>query len=91
MTTRRELIIDKYSELITSLKNHFTDSLFPPLGEIDLVDLLFFFNLYFKTEENYKTALNDLLQLKNINVNERQFEEIYKIVLPFIVWLKSLQ
>ena len=70
-TTRRELIINKYSELIILLKPHITGSLFPPLGEIDIIDLLFFFNLYLKND-NYKTALSELLQLKNIDVNERE-------------------
>ena len=91
MTTRRELIIDKYSELIILLKPLIAGSLFPPLGEIDIIDLLFFFNLYFKNDTNYKTALSDLLQMKNIDVNESKLNEIYEIVLPFIIWLKSLQ
>ena len=89
--TRKELITTKYNELILSLKDYITASIFPSLEEMDLVDIIFFFNLYFKSETTYKLSLKDLLELKNINVNDKQLDDIYNIVLPFIIWLKTLQ
>lgn len=89
-TTRKELITTKYNHLIFQLNEFIPASIFPSLEEMDLVDVLFLFNMYFKNETLYKSSLKDLIELKNIDINETQLNHIYDIVLPFIVWLKAL-
>ena len=91
MTTRKELITKKYLSLISQLNEFIPASIFPSLDEIDLVDVIFLFNLCFKNESSYKASLKDLIELKNVAVSDAQLNQIYDIVLPFIVWLKALQ
>ncbi len=46
MTTRKELIIKKYIELQNVLnENYQISGLFPSLEDVDVSDLLYFFNL----------------------------------------------
>ena len=88
-TTRKELIIKKYNCLLKSLNNKDIINVLPSLDEMDLADIIYFFNLYFENGY-YKESLLHLLELKDIKLNDEEFDNMYDIVFPFIVWLKYL-
>lgn len=88
-TTRKELIIKKYNCLLKSLNNKDIINVLPSLDEMDLADIIYFFNLYFENGY-YKESLLHLLELKDIKLNDEEFDDMYDIVFPFIVWLKYL-
>lgn len=88
-TTRKEQIIIKYDSLLKSLKNKAIIDVLPSLEEMDLIDIIYFFNLYFTTG-CYKENLSFLLEMKSINLSDGEFNELYDLVLPFIDWLKNL-
>ena len=88
-TTRKELIIKKYDSLLKSIKNEAIIDVLPSLDEMDLLDIIYFFNLYF-VKGNYKENLSFLLEMKSINLNDDEFNKLYDLVLPFIDWLKNL-
>ena len=88
-TTRKELIIKKYNSLLKSLNNKDIINVLPSLDEMDLADIIYFFNLYFENGY-YKESLLHLLELKDIKLNDEEFDDMYDIVFPFIVWLKYL-
>lgn len=91
MTTRKQLITTKYLELTKELKQYINDEVLPSLEDYDICDLLFFINLYLKEiNGNYKQSINDLLECKNIKLDDETFETIYNIIAPFIVWYKQL-
>ena len=48
MTTRKDLITEKYTELKNQLQEYILDdSLFPSIENVDLSDILFYLNFYF--------------------------------------------
>ena len=57
MSTRKELIIKKYTELESIIKTHVDVSLFPSLEDYDTADLVYYITLIFmgiQTEEQFK-------------------------------------
>jgi len=94
MTTTRKLLITKnYNDMILQLEPYLSSTIFPSIDEtIDVCDLLFFFNLSFSgsIDSDYTEPLKDLLYCHNVSVDDKTFDKIYKIVLPFIISLKKL-
>lgn len=86
--TKKVLIMKKYIELQKLLRNHFEGDLFPDIRSMDVVDIIFYFNLYFNNKDDYRTPLKKVLDMKCLRVDDDKFEEIYNIVLPFVQWLK---
>ena len=91
-TTRKKVITIKYNNLILALKqlpfskNYDILDLFP----LDIVDLLFYFQFLFGfTSDEYITNLKSALKLKNVVLSDSEFEEVYKIVYPFLVFIKN--
>lgn len=91
MTTRKQLIIQKYTELQQQLKPYLKDiSILPSLEDIDISDLVFYFTLTFQTN-NYKETIRDLLQINSIKLHETDFNSVYDIIMPFVIWFKELK
>ena len=53
--TRKQLLIQKYKELLEKLE----PSIFPQLYEYDLTDILYFISLTFPQNSNYKNCFID--------------------------------
>jgi hypothetical protein len=91
-TTKKVLIIRKYIELTTLLKQHLgAADLFPPVDEIDPVDLIVFINMFFETATDYRSGIKMLMDIKKIEVTEEVFEKLYPAVESFLIWLRELK
>jgi hypothetical protein len=90
--TKKELIVRRYMELTDHLRPHLPAgaSIFPPIDEIDVVDLVFYLNLFFETSSDYRTAIKDAMSARNIEVSDAAFDQMYPFVEEFLVWLKQL-
>ena len=97
MTTRKDLIIEKYSilkEEIKKISNE--DSLFgisQDINDDSIADLVFYVTMLFvgvDTESQYENKIRELLELNDISMCET--DELQEIVLvrDFVQWLKNL-
>ena len=93
MSNRKEILIMKYAELISSISSVGFPEVFPSLEDIDVVDMLLLFNFYFAPckEEEYEGKIRELAQLKNVVITEEQFEKATPIIINYINWLKTFQ
>lgn len=91
MSTRKMIITQKYLEFQSNVKEIIDIDIFPSLEDIDLVDLLIYFNLYFEHNINYYDTIKDLLFLKNIKLTDAQLNEILPLITKCINEFKLIQ
>jgi hypothetical protein len=94
--TIKNLIAEKYIEFKKTINDKFNNEyndLFPNIDDIDIVDLLYFFNLRFaSTNDNEnKQAVKDIASIYKIDISDDKFEELFIYVNDFIQFLKKLQ
>jgi hypothetical protein len=92
MATRKELIILKYMILTAKLREYLDEDLLPSIDDVDVADLVFFFNLYFQGAPagNYTQALTDILECKGVKLDTATFAAVLEIVTPFADWFNHL-
>ena len=93
MTTRKELIVEKYCRLQQVLLNYFDVSIFPDLSEIDVSDMVFLTTYQFlniNTNEEYTKKIREMLLCHDLEMNEKDLGEILPIIVDFVKWLKAL-
>ena len=93
MTTRKQLITERYGNLEVELKKYFDNELFPSLDSIDIADLVYFITMIFmgiSTVENYDKKIKELLSTHNITVTENTYVKIFPLIMNFVVWFKDL-
>lgn len=85
--TRKELITEQYAILKTQIEQTglIDCELFPSLNDIDVSDLIYFFQLSFSDSSNYEESIIDLLESKNIYLNAKEQKQIVSIIIPFLV------
>ena len=89
-------IAEKYVEFKTTINtkfdNQFND-LFPNIDDIDIIDLLYFFNLKFAStnEDENKQAVKDIASIYKIDILDDKFDELFIYVNDFINFLKNIQ
>ena len=90
--TRKQLIIEKYSLLIQQLTETglLGDDLFPSLDDIEVSDLIFFFQLQFPDSEKYTSAIEDLLDCKEIILKQKDKTKVISIILPFLELFRNI-
>ena len=93
MTTRKELIVEKYLLLETELKKYVTDDIFPSLDCIDVADLVYYITLIFlgvTTDEQYRIKIRELLTTNNIKISDTNIGIIVPLIRDFVKWMKEL-
>ena len=93
-TTRKKLIIDKYTNLIKDLELHTPKSILPTLGDdFDVVELIVYFNYFFmnaNSKDEYKMVVLDIIDSNNINIEPDKFKIIFPMIFDFLLWFKTL-
>lgn len=93
MTTRRQLITEKYNALEQKLKLYTDETIFPSLDDIDVGDLVYFISMTFlgvQDDAGCRERLNDIITTHNIKLKRETFEKLYPCVKDFLDWLKSV-
>ena len=93
MTTRKEMIVDKYLLLETELKKYVTDDVFPSLDTIDVADLVYYITLIFlgvTTDEQYRIKIRELLTTNDIKISDANIGIIVPLIQDFVKWMKEL-
>ena len=92
MSNRKEILIKKYLEFKTSLSDvGFNISVFPNLEDIDIVDLLLFFNLCFSYTTEYESIVKNLASSYNIKLTDDELAKGMPLITEYIEWLKTFQ
>ena len=93
-TTRKHLIIDKYTKLIDDLEKYTDKNILPVLGDdFDVVELIVYFNYFFmnaNSKDEYKMVVLDIIDSNNINIEPDKLKIIFPMIHDFLVWFKSL-
>ena len=93
MTTRKELIVEKYCRLEQVLLNYFDVNIFPNLNEIDVGDMVFLITYQFlniNTNEEYTKKIREMILCHDLEITEKDLGEILPIIVDFVKWLKAL-
>lgn len=93
MTTRKQLIIEKYGELKTELKAYFDDELFPSLEDIDLCDLVYYVTFTFlgvNTPLQYHGKILELISTNGIKMSDEVLQKVVPLIIDFVDWLRAL-
>jgi hypothetical protein len=90
--SRRDLIIDKYNLLLKKLEhtNLFNIDILPSLNDIDVVDLIFYFQLIFPNSEKYKESIDDVLESHSVVLKQYEKNVIYDIIVPFLELFRKI-
>ena len=89
--TRKEIIINKYLEFQNNIKEIVDVDIFPSLEDIDIVDLLLFFNMSFGYTDNYTDIINDLISFKRVKIQPEDLLKVMPVIIQFIDEFKLLQ
>ena len=92
MTTKKDLIINKYQYLKSQLEVYINSNLFPSLDDYDITDIIFYLNLYFPKgrEEEYINTIEKLMKQKQIDVNDDDYTIVNNLILDFINFLNNI-
>lgn len=93
MTTRRDLIVEKYCALELELSQYFESHLFPSLQDIDLADMVTYITILFigvQSDDEYKENIRGLMKNNSITVTDEVFEKVAPLVTAFVRWLKEI-
>ena len=89
--TRKEIIIDKYLEFQNNIKQIVDVDIFPTLEDLDVVDLLLFFNMTFGYTTEYESIINDLISFNGVKIQPEQIAKVVPVITTFIDEFKLLQ
>ena len=90
MTTRKDLITEKYTELKIQLEEYIDGSLFPSIENIDISDIVFYLNFYFPKngQKEYISTIEKLL--KPIEINDDDISTVTNLIIDFITFLNNI-
>jgi hypothetical protein len=90
--TRKEIITEKYNALTLMLNNtgYFERNIFPSLDEIDVGDLIYFFQLSFPDSSKYTESIVEILECHNVKLKPKERKEIIGIILPFLELFRNI-
>ena len=93
MSTIRILIMNEYRRLQKNIQNLIGECILPDLIESNIVDILLLFNYQFQSinNKNYKSLIDDVIEMQDNKVEQEDRELIYDIIYKFITWLKNIQ
>jgi hypothetical protein len=89
--TRKEIIINKYLEFQYNIKSIVDIEIFPSLEDVDVVDLLLFFNMSFGYTDNYIDIINDLISFNSVKIQPEDLSKVMPVIIQFIDEFKLLQ
>ena len=93
MSTIKILIMNEYRRLQKNIQNTIHTCILPDLIESNIVDILLLFNYQFQSinDKNYKTLIDDVIEMQDNKVEQKERDLIYDIIYKFITWLKNIQ
>ena len=84
MTTRKEVLTNKYELLKSKLELYLNKDMFPSLNDFDIVDVISFIKLYFPNGSDYNETIKGLMKENEIVISENDFWIISSLIIGFI-------
>jgi hypothetical protein len=78
-------------EFQNNIKQIVDINIFPTLEDVDVVDLLLFFNMTFGYTTEYETIINDLILFNGVKILSEDLLKVMPIITQFIDEFKLLQ
>ena len=91
MATKKDIIIKKFLQYETDIKNIVSSSIIPSLEDIDALDLLLYINLYFNNEQDKQKTVIYLIEMQDIDITHEQLTKAMPITLDLIEWILKFQ
>jgi len=85
--TRKEYLEKQYFLFSNELKEIIGENIFPSLKDVDIVDVLTFFQLTFGNTTEYEEIVKSVIKY-HVNITDEQFIKIYPLIEKYINELK---
>lgn len=93
--TKKQVILQEYIRMQTEIRQACPGCVqfMPPVEEVDVVDFLFYFNLFCNgnPQDGYRDVVRMYLSTQGIEVSPEDFERGYPIVEKFLAWIRELR
>ena len=91
MATKKDIIIKKFLQYETEIKNIVSTSIIPSLEDIDVLDLLLYINLYFNNQQDKQKTVIYLIDIQGLDITNDQLTKAMPITLDLIDWILKFQ
>ena len=93
MSTIKILIMNEYRRLQKNIQNIIGECVLPDIIDSNIVDILLLFNYQFQSinDKNYKNLIDDVINMQDTNICQKDRDLIYDTIYKFIIWLKNIQ
>ena len=91
MATKKDIIIKKFLQYETEIKNIVSTSIIPSLEDIDVLDLLLYINLYFNNQQDKQKTVIYLIDMQGLDITQEQLTKAMPITLDLIDWILKFQ
>jgi len=88
METRKEYLEKQYILFSNELKDIIGENIFPLLEDVDIIDILTYFQITFGSTTEYEEIVKSVIKY-HINITDDQFLQIYPIIKKYINELKK--
>lgn len=88
METRKEYLEKQYTLFTNELIEIIGENIFPSLEDVDIVDILTFFQITFGSTTEYEEIVKSVIKY-HVNITDDQFIKIYPIIEKYIDDLKT--
>ena len=89
--TRKQIIIEKYSEIQQQIAVITNKTILPPLSEIDIVDLILLFNFLLDTFSDIPSLLQHLTTEYKLKVNDDEFNQLIPVLEKFVQFFNEFK
>jgi hypothetical protein len=87
--TKKIYLETQYKQFTKEIESIMKINLFPSLDDIDMVDILMFFQYTFFCTNDYEEIVKNLIETHHQEIDDETFNKIYPIVEKYIVELKK--
>jgi len=91
MTTKKDIIIKRFLQYESEIKNIVNTSIIPSLEDIDVLDLLLYINLYFNNQQEKQKTIIYLIDMQGLDITNDQLTKAMPITLDLIDWILKFQ
>ena len=86
--TRKEYLEKQYFLFSNELKEIIGENIFPSLEDVDIVDVLTYFQMTFGNTTEYEEIVKSVIKY-HVNISDEQFLKIYPLIEKYINELKN--
>lgn len=79
-----------YKEFESELKEIVDGSIIPSLDNLDIFDVIFYFEYYFNGTDDYESKMENLLEESEIKLTKKSKEKVFNISKSYITQLKTI-